>query len=606
MVYLHCKSKSTLEVRFMALDGIAVRNIVFELNNKLLGGRIDKVYQPRKDELIISVRSIGENFKLLLSANANNPRAQITSFSKENPANAPLFCMVLRKHIMGNKIINIYQPDFERVIVMETSGLNELSDTVSKKLIIEIMGKHSNIILVDEKGIISDSIKHISYDTSSVREVLPGKEYFAPPSQMKINPLSLTPENFNEAVINKSSLMLSQIIYLSYTGISPIMASEICHRSGFDASIRGEHLSQSEIKTVYNRFLLTKKDIENNCFAPEIVYGQKGEIIDFFSVACTQLSDNKKVLYPSISELLEEFYTEKDSVYHMKQKSHDIRKLVVSNIERCVKKKEIQAKLRKDNQQMETWRLKGELITSNIHAIEVGTNTFRTINYYDENMGEIEIAIDPTLTPSQNAQRYFNKYNKAKRALVAVEIQEKQNNEDLEYLESVLVSIDTATDEADLKDIRNELMSQGFIKYKHISIKEQRKQKKSAPSHYISSDGYDIYVGKNNVQNDCLTIKFAKGNDTWLHTKNIPGSHVIVCAKSFGEEIPDNTLLEAANLAAFNSKGKTGSKIPVDYCPKRNVKKPNGAKPGMVIYANNKTIYVTPDEQKIKDIKKQN
>ena len=590
----------------MALDGITVRNIVFELNNKLLGGRIDKVYQPRKDEIIISVRSIGENFKLLLSSNANHPRVQITSFSKENPANAPLFSMVLRKHIMGNKIINIYQPDFERVIIIETSGLNELGDTVSKKLIIEIMGKHSNIILVDEKGIISDSIKHISHDTSSIREVLPGKEYLSPPSQMKKNPLSLTLENFNEAVTNKNSLMLSHIIYLSYTGISPIMASEICHRSGFDASLRGEDLSQSEIKTVYNGFLSTMKDIENNCFVPEIVYDQKNEIIDFFSIKSTQFENNKKVVFPSISELLEEFYTEKDIVYHMRQRSHDIRKLVVSNIERCIKKKEIQTKLRQDNQQMETWRLKGELLISSIHSIEVGTNTFRTINYYDENMGEIEITLDPILSPIQNAQKYFNKYNKAKRALVAVEIQEKQNNDDLEYLESILVSIDTATDDADLKDIRSELMSQGFIKYKHISVKEQRKQKKSEPSHYISSDGYDIYVGKNNTQNDYLTIKFAKGNDIWLHTKNIPGSHVIICAKSFGEDIPNNTLLEAANLAAFNSKGKTGSKVPVDYCPKRNVKKPNGAKPGIVIYANNKTIYITPNEQKIKSIKKIN
>ncbi len=589
----------------MALDSIAVKNIVFELNNKLLGGRIDKIYQPQKDEIIMSVRSIGSNFKLLLSANPSHARAHITSLTKENPISPPMFCMVLRKHAAGGKITKIYQPDFERIIIIDFDSLNELGDMATKSLIIEIMGKHSNIMLVDENKKILDSIKHISHETSSVREVLPGKEYVFPPSQGKINPFNLIEEDFVKVFDEKKSLILQKIIYMSYTGISPVSASEICHQAGFDSSLRGEELTQKDRLKLFYTFKDFMKNVSENNFFPEIIYEPKTErLLDFSPFEMTQYSGFKKVKYSSVSELLENFYSQRANVYHIKQKAYDMRRLVTSNIERCVKKKEMQIKTEKDNENLEKWKLKGELITSNIHTIKKGTNTFKTINYYDENMAEIEIALDPTLTPAENAQKYYNKYNKAKRTLSALEVQKKQNEEELAYLESVLIGIDAATEEVDLKEIKNELMEQGFIKKKNINNKQDKRQKKSKPLHFISSDGFDIYVGKSNTQNDELTIKFAKSNDTWLHTKNIPGSHVIVSAKDESGNIPDKTLFEAANLAAYNSKGKTGSNIPVDYCLRKFVKKPKGSKPGMVIYTSNKTINITPNEVLAETMKK--
>lgn len=588
----------------MALDGITVNSIVCELTDKLLGGRIDKIYQPQKDEIIISVRSIGSNFKLLLSANPSHPRIQLTSVSKDNPMTPPMFCMVLRKHVAGSKITNIYQPDFERVVVLELDSLNEMGDMTTKRLIIEIMGKHSNIILVNDSNKILDSIKHVSHETSSVREVLPGKEYSVPPSQGKLNPIQLNEAEFLQIFSEKNILKLQNIIYQSYTGISPVIASEICHRAVLDATIHGEELDIDGRHSLFSAFTSVMDSVKTANFAPEIIYENKtGRILDFSPVEMTQYSSFKKIPYTSISELLEDFYSQRDNAYHIKQKAHDMRRLVVSNIERCVKKKEIQIKTLKDNEGLEKWKLKGELLTANIYAIEKGMNTIKVINYYQEAMPEIEIALDTTKTPSENAQKYYNKYNKAKRTIAALEIQKKQNDEELEYLEGVLNAIDTSTDEADLNDIRNELIEQGFIKRKRGDKKPAKQQKKSKPLHFISSDGFDIYVGKSNIQNDELTIHFAKSNDIWMHTKNIPGSHVII-ATNDAPTVPDKTIIEAANLAAYNSKGKDGSNVPVDYCPRKNVKKPGGSKPGLVIYENNKTVYITPNDVMAENMKK--
>ena len=302
--------------------------------------------------------------------------------------------------------------------------------------------------------------------------------------------------------------------------------------------------------------------------------------------------------YQSISVLLEQFYAEKDNLYHVRQKSHDMRRILVSNIERCVKKKEIQKKTEKDVAAKDSWKIKGELLTANIYAIPKGITTFRTVNFYDTELKEIEIAIDPTKTPAENAQKYFSKYNKAKRTLAALAIQKKQNEEELAYLESILNALEAAKEEADLDEIRMELAEQGYMKRK--TAKKNRVQKKAKPLHYISSDGFDIYVGKSNLQNDALTLHFAESHDIWLHTKEIPGSHVII--KTNGASVPDTTLLEAANLSAYFSKSQNSSQVPVDYTLRKYVKKPNGAKPGMVIYEKNKTIYITPEEGKIKKL----
>lgn len=585
----------------MALDGITVSNLIYELKDRLLGGRIDKIYQPNADEILLSVRSIGSNFKLLLSANSSHPRIHITQIQKENPMTPPLFCMVLRKYISGGKIIRLSQPDFERIVVLEIESMNEMGDKTVKKLIIEIMGKHSNLILTEEDNKILDAIKRISHDKSSVREVLPGKFYVLPPSQGKKNPLFLDRSFFLEQAELRGGIKAQPFLYQTYTGISPIMASEICFRAEIDPSSYCQEMKRPKLDALFSSLEKIFQEVKEERFSPEIIYDAKtNKILEFSSLPLTLFSGEKKRQYQSISQLLEDFYSEKDNAYHIAQKAHDMRRLIISNIERCVKKKEIQMKTRKDIQNKELWKRKGELITANIYAIEKGQTSFHTTDFYHESMPEIEIALDPTKTPSENAQKYFQKYNKAKRTLAALEIQEKQNEEELEYLENVLIAIETSSTESDLLEIREELAEQGFVKRKKIPKGKMPKKQKSQPHHYVSSDGYDIYVGKSNTQNDELTLHFAQNHDIWLHTKNIPGSHVIIKMKD--NILPNQTLLEAANLAVQHSKAKASSNVPVDYTPRKNVKKPRSAKPGFVIYEQNKTVSITVNEKLIQDL----
>lgn len=585
----------------MALDGITVSNIVTELKKIIVGGHTDKIYQPQKDEIILSVRSGGKTVKVILSANPSHPRIHITNIQRDNPITAPMFCMVLRKYLSGSKITDIRQPGLERIVMIDLESLNELGDMTSKHLIIEIMGKYSNIILTDENMRILDSIRHVSHEVSSVREVLPGKDYVFPPSQGKKDLLRTSYAEFMSLFENTSKI--TPFIYQNYTGISPAMASEISFRADIDESSYTDQLNEDQKKRLFDSLIKVSEDIINERFSPYLIKESKnGKVIEFSPFFMQQYSSLEEIPYSSVSELLEDFYGEKDNTYHIQQKAHDMRRLVVVNIERCVKKKEIQIKTLKDISSMDKWRLKGELITANIYAVEKGMKKLKAVNYYDESMPEIEIGLDENLTPSENAQHYYNKYNKAKRTLSAIDVQKKQNDDELDYLESVLSAIDSSTEEADLDEIKTELVSQGFMKKKNLRNRSA-KIKKSKPLHYISSDGFDIFVGKSNTQNDELTIHTAKSNDIWMHTKKIPGSHVIISTNDTGKA-PDKTLEEAANLAVYYSKSKTGTNVPVDYTLRRFVKKPSGAKPGMVIYETNKTIYITPNELTVENMKK--
>lgn len=577
----------------MAFDGIAVSNIVYELKEKLIGGRIDKIYQPRADEIIFSVRSLREgNFRVLISANSMNPRAHITEIKKENPKIAPMFSMVMRKHVAGGRILDIHQPDFERIIVIDVESMNEMGDLGVKHIITEIMGKHSNIILVDENDRILDSIKHVSHEKSSVREVLPGGQYVYPPSQGKINPLIADYDMFYNTVKEKSSQTLQAVIYKSFTGISPAYASEICHNAGFDSSDRGEQLDENGIKKLWQSFSSDIGKIKNGEYTPHIVYDNNGNVVDFFSLSSNQYSGYDIKNYESFSQLLENFYKKRDNLYHVRQRAHDVRRIVVSNIERCVKKNDIQQKALRDTEDREKYRLYGELITANIYSVEENSTKLVTQNYYEEDMPEIEIPLDPLLTPSENAAKYFNRYNKAKRTYAATIVQMEQNDAELNYLESVLSAIDASDDDSDISEIRRELINEGYIRAKKQD--KNKGAKKTKPLHFVSSDGIDMYAGKSNIQNDELTLKFADSDDIWLHTKNIPGSHVIIKCGESGA--PERTIEEAAIIAAYYSKAKDSTKVPVDFTPRKYVKKPNGAKPGMVIYVQNRTVYVNPDE----------
>ncbi len=580
----------------MALDGITTASIVCELEKELLGGRVDKIYQPEKDEIIISVRSIGNNYKLLLSANPSHPRLHLTSQSKENPMQAPLFCMVLRKHISGGKITKIVQPNFERIVQIHIESFNELGDMSTKKLIIEIMGKHSNIILVNENDIILDACKHISHDKSSVREVLPNKLYVLPPAQGKQSPMLLEKQSFYDLIEKSKGIKLQEIIYKNYSGISPFAATEICVRSKVAPDMYGEQISTHEKESIYNCFNNLVKSIKDGNFEYNIFFDAKNKPFEFSAIVVTHFSEYEKKHFNMISQLLEYYYSERDTIFRISQKTADIRKIINSNIERCVKKKELYQRTLKSIENRNALKICGELLTAHIYSIEKGMTKFTTQNYYDENNSEITIRLDPSLTPAENAQRYFKKYNKEKRTFAALQEQIVQNNEELNYLEGVLSSLTTCAthiNEADILDIREELAESGFVKKK--KAQKGQKPKKSKPMHFVSSEGFDIYVGKNNKQNDELTLKFADSNDIWFHTKDIAGSHVIV--KINGKTPSDVTLNEAANLAAYYSKARESSNVPVDYTVRKNVKKPSGAKPGMVIYENYKTAYITPKQE---------
>ncbi len=583
----------------MALDGIAVSNIINELNTTIVGGRIDKISQPERDEIILSIRNSGRNYKLLVTASPSFPRVCLTEQSKENPMKAPLFCMVLRKYIGGGRIVNIQQPGFERIIIFKIEAINEMGDFCTKRLIIELMGKHSNIILVGDNDEILDSAKRISHETSSVREVLPGKQYVAPPSKDKKNPLELTEERFMSEFETNTGAIQS-FIYQSYSGISPVMASEICYRAGVDPSVHCSQLSDDEKQAVFMQFDLLMLSVKRSLYDCCVFFNEKGGLLDFSSVEMRQFSALNQKRFHSISELLEFFYAEKDTGYRLSQKSFDLKRLVQANIERCVKKKDLQAKTLKDIENRDLFKTYGELLTANIYSVEKGAKSFTTINYYDETMPDITIPLDPQKTATENAQKYFKRYNKEKRTFAAMQEQIVQNDNELKYLEEVLVSIQNSEDESDFEEIRQELAEGGFAKRKSVK-KWSVRQKKTKPYCYVSSDGFNIFVGKNNKQNDELTLKIASGSDIWLHTKDVPGSHVII--KTEGKPVPDSTLNEAAMLSAFYSKARSSSGVAVDYTLKKHVKKPGGAKPGMVIYDNHKTAYVTPDEGFIKAMK---
>ena len=580
----------------MPLDGVTVSAIVHELRDKLQDGRIDKIYQPEKDEIIMQIRAKGANRKLLMSAGSAQPRVHLTQFNKDNPAKAPQFCMVLRKHLSGGKIVDIVQPDFERIVEIYIESMDEMADLSVKRLSAEIMGKHSNIILTGEDGIVIDAVKHISFDKSSVRQMLPGV-MFTPPPGGKQNPLNEDKPGFEAVISAMPRESMQTMIFRAYNGLSPVMASEICERAGVSPDLTFERLSPDQKESLYEAFRTCKEDIKAYKYVNAVYFDALGKPKDFASQPMTQYAGFTKTLFDSPSEMTENFCRGRDSAYRMTQKTADLRKLLNQNVERCAKKADIYRKTLDEIKDRETDRVYGELLTANIYSIKKGMTTVDVQNFYEEGAPVITVPLDPDLAPAENAQAYFKKYNKAKRSYAALRDQIKHNDEDLAYLAGVQNSVDSAADESDIADIRDELAETGFIK-KHTA---KQKIKKSMPMRFVSSDGFDIYVGKNNRQNDELTLRFAAQDDLWLHTKDIPGSHVIV--RSGGRPVSDTAVSEAALLAAYYSRGRQSSQVPVDYAPKRNVKKPNGAKPGMVIYESYKTVYMTPDENAISRIK---
>lgn len=582
----------------MAFDGTVIANIVYDMNRLLTGGRIYKIYQPETDELLLVIKNQKETHRLLLSASASLPLVYFTSENKQNPMTAPNFCMLLRKHISNGRIVEVSQPDMERIIEIRIEHLNELGDLYAKKLVIEIMGKHSNIIFLDDTGMIIDSIKHISNQVSSVREVLPGRTYMVPPAQGKISLYDITPAWMEGTLLTKAS-SVQKAIYGSISGISPLMANEICYRASIDGDAAVASLSDTEQATLYGELVRLKSQLQNHEFAPCIIYQGKTPL----EFACMELSmypDMETKTFSSISEVLETYYAEKEVVTRIRQKSTDLRKIVSNAIERTAKKYDLQRKQLKDTEKKEKYKIYGELLHTYGYDVQPGQKELTCINYYDGN--EITIPLDTQLTAMENAKKYFDRYGKLKRTYEALHVLVEETRAELEHLESISNSLEIARDENDLMMIKEELMDYNYVK-RHGQSKKKNKSK-SKPFHYISSDGFHMYVGKNNFQNDELTFKFANGKDMWFHAKKMAGSHVIVKLET-ASELPDKTYEEAARLAAYYSKGKNAPKVEIDYTERRNLKKPPQAKPGFVIYHTNYSMIIEPDITGIQEISPQ-
>lgn len=580
----------------MAFDGITIAAMVRELNNNLAGGRINKIAQPEGDELMITARGTEGQKRLLLSASASLPLIYFTEKNKISPLTAPNFCMLLRKHIGSARIAGIRQPGLERVVEFDLEHLNELGDPCKKMLILELMGKHSNLIFCDDKNMILDSIKYVSSHMSSVREVLPGREYFITKTQDKWNPLTITQEEFLEKVCKKP-VSAAKALYSSLTGLSPVIAEELCYRASVDGN--DSILSLNEISCIhlYHTLQRMMEDVKEGNFTPNIIY--RGEEPVEYGVFLFQQygPEYHSVSFDSVSSMLETYYASKNILTRIRQKSADLRKIVQTALERNRKKLILQQKQMKDTAKKEKYRVYGELINTYGYNLPEGSKSFQALNYYTNE--EITIPLDETLTPAQNSKKYFDRYTKLKRTEEALTTQLADTESEIEHLESISNALDIARSESDLAQIKEELTQYGYIK-RHFSGKKGAKmQAKSKPFHYISSDGFDIYVGKNNFQNDELTFKFATGNDWWFHAKKMAGSHVVVKTKD--GELPDRTFEEAGRLAAYYSKGRTAPKVEIDYIQKKHVKKPGGAKPGFVVYYTNYSLMAEPDISQLKE-----
>ena len=570
----------------MPFDGIVAKAVADELNTKLSGGRIFKIYQPERYTLIFHIRSNNTSYKLLLNCNANSARIHLTDLDLENPTSPPMFCMLLRKHLMGGTITTVECSDFERIINLYVESSDELGDKSIKKVIIEIMGRHSNIILVNSNGIIIDAVKHIGKDINRVREIMPARTYVLPPPQDKIFPTGLDTDGFVQTVRNENG-SISKVLLNKIKGFSPLLCREICHRAGIDPDIPAKEIGYEKSLVLADVLKDFTESLENKKYYPTVVIdSDSGKAVDFHVVKLTQYGSYKE--YDDISGAIDSYFKHTAVKEHIKTKSSDLIKIVRQNIERCEKKINIHVSTIDENSNMDTLRLYGELITANIHLLKKGMTQCSLLNYYEPEETYVNIELDENLTPQENAQRYFRKYSKAKAAHAYAAEQLKIAKRELDYLENVLFNLEEANSPEEVEDIREELRSQGYIRKTN---RQSKSPQKSSPHSFTSSEGYQIWVGRNNVQNDELTLRFAKPDDLWLHAKNIPGSHVIVRVPG---PIPEKTLVEAASLAAWFSKARNSSKVQIDYTRAKYVRKPSGAKPGMVVYVNYKTVIVEP------------
>ena len=571
----------------MAFDGITIACMAHELQEKLAGGRISKIAQPEADELLLTIKTREGSYRLLLSASASLPLVYLTETNKPSPLTAPNFCMLLRKHLSGGRILSVRQPSLERVLRFEIEHLDEMGDLCKKYLIAEIMGKHSNLIFCTDTDQIIDSIKHVSAQMSSVREVLPGRTYFIPDTQEKANPLTVPEEDFLSAVGEKAA-KLSKALYTSLTGLSPVAAEEICAMASLESDRAAGSYTKEELIHLYRTLVRYLEPVRSGDYEPAIYYDGKTPL-EFSCLPLSLYNHCRRETFSSVSKVLEQYYAEKNTLTRIRQKSTDLRRIVQTSLERNVKKYDLQAKQLKDTEKREKYRIYGELINTYGYDVEPGSRSFEAQNYYT---GEtVTIPLDPQIPVQENAKKYFDKYGKLKRTFEAVTTLLAETGSEIEHLRSIQTALDIALQEEDLVQIKEELMESGYIRKRNPG--SRRPKITSRPFHYVSGDGYHMYVGKNNLQNDELTFQTAKGNDWWFHAKGAPGSHVIV--QTNGDELPDRTFEEAARLAAYYSSNRGADKVEIDYVEKKHVKKPNGSKPGFVVYYTNYSMMIDSD-----------
>ena len=577
----------------MALDGAFLRLIKNELESQLLNTKVDKIYQPSKYDFIFSMRSRDGAKKLLISASPNSPRINITASSYENPQTPPMLCMLFRKRLSGARLRAIRQPDLERLLFLDFEGTNELGDTVMLTLAVEIMGQYSNIIFIDSDGNIIDAVKRVDLSMSSQRLVLPNIKYQLPPAQAKISMLDYSADDIISSVQNISKNMpLSKALLSTVQGISPIICREWEHLTGHGKDIFIADLDEeliSRLRFFLKRTINTVREYQGE---PYIITDNNKKPIDFTFEYIQQYGTGHAIKQNSFCELLDSYYSKRAILENIRQRSDDLNKLLSNTASRLIKKIYLQNEELSACADREYFRICGDLIQANLYQIPKGSSSCKVQNYYDENLAEIEIPLDPAVSPTANSQKYYKKYQKAKTAEQVLKVQISKAEDELDYISSVMDSLSRAGSLRELDEIRLELSEQGYIKSK---TKKQKNLSALPPIEFTSKSGFKILIGRNNKQNDDLTLKFANKNDIWLHAKDIPGSHTIIITN--GQQPDDETVLFAAQLAAAHSKAKNSNKIPVDYTRVKFISKPNGSKPGKVIYTNQKTLFVAPHNE---------
>lgn len=581
----------------MALDGAMLYLIKKEIEDGAVGAKVDKIFQPAREMLILAMRGKNQNRKLLLSASANSARIHFTDYPVENPAQPPMLCMLLRKKLCGARLASVEQAGLERVLLLHFDAHNELEDEITLTLAVEIMGRHSNLILVDERGLIVDSVKRIDSERSSLRMILPGLRYELPPAQDKINLMEADLPSVVKQVTDCKDKKLDKALMEVVQGISPIVAREIAYRAtGFtDTAVAVLTQGQTEKLTYYLGKLKTLLEEKGE---PNLV-SSNGKPVDFTFIYPQQYGASAvSSAYEDYSSLLDQYYFKRDLSDRMKSKSQDLLKILANSSARISKKLLLQQEELKQCADREQYRINGDLINANLHLLQKGDVLAEVVDYYSEACATVKIKLDPTLTPAQNAQKYYREYRKAQAAEQHLTELIRQGREELDYIDSVLDALSRAKTERELAEIRQELTEQGVIKRGKTASGKPTSGKvppKLPPLHFVSDDGFTILVGRNNQQNDRLTLKDSRNYDIWLHTLKTPGSHtVIVCD---GRQPPDRTIEQAAQLAAYHSSARESGLVPVDYTLIKYVSKPRGAKPGMVIYTHQSTVYVHPDEE---------